>query len=122
MTISNCANENCDRRFFRPNVRILESAEAVELIAEVPGADEHSTDVTVENDTLTLTARVADPEAVGRKVVYTELRDGDYRRSFQLSDKIDRQRIEARVKDGVLRVRMPKSDQAVSKKIAVLAG
>lgn len=122
MTTSNSANENCDRRFFRPNVRILESAEAVELIAEVPGADEHSTDVTVENDTLTLTARVADPEAVGRKVVYTELRDGDYRRSFQLSDKIDRQRIEARVKDGVLRVRMPKSDHAVSKKIAVLAG
>ncbi len=122
MSVTNCAAANCDKRFFRPSVRILESAEAVELIAEVPGADENSTDVTVENDTLTLTARVAGPETDGRRVVYTELRDGDYRRSFQLSDKIDRLRIEARVKDGVLRVRLPKSDQAVSKKIAVLAG
>ncbi len=122
MSGTNCASPNCERRVFRPNVRILESAEAVELIAEVPGADESSTDLLLENDTLTLTARVAATSDAGQKLVYSELRDGDYRRSYQLSDEIDRQHIEARVKDGILRVRLPKAAKAQSKKIHVLAG
>lgn len=121
MSLQNCA-QVADRRFFQPHVRILESAEAVEVIAVVPGADEQSTDLTIENDTLTLTARVASSDVEGRKLVYTELRDGDFRRSFQIPDAIDRQKIEARVKDGILRIRLPKHDTVQPKKVAVLAG
>ncbi|OYW18244.1 MAG: hypothetical protein B7Z55_10985, partial [Planctomycetales bacterium 12-60-4] len=92
MAATNGARDLCERQFYRPNVRVLESAEAVELIAEIPGADESSTDVTIENNTLTLTARVNEGATDGRKVVYSEVRNGDYRRSLQLSDKIDRAR------------------------------
>jgi HSP20 family protein len=122
MSGTNCGPRCETERFFQPNVRIWESTEAIELVAEVPGADESSTDLTVEHDTLTLTARVPRVDLGTGKLVYSELRDGGYRRTFRLSDQIDRQKIEARVKDGVLRVRLPKSDQAVSKKISVLAG
>jgi HSP20 family protein len=110
------------RRVYRPNVKILESPEALELVAEVPGADENSTELTIEEHTLTLRARVAPVTENGRKVVYSEYGDREYERTFQLSDAIDRQKIEARVKDGVLHVVLPKSEHTLSKKIAVLAG
>lgn len=111
-----------NRRVFRPSVKILESPEALELVAEVPGADENSTELTIEQDVLTLRARGSAVGADGRTVVYSEYSDRDYERSFQLTDGIDRQKIEARVKDGVLRVILPKSENVLTKKIAVLAG
>jgi len=110
------------KRVYRPSVQIFESPEAVELVAEVPGADEATTELTLKNDELTVRASVAVPEQNGSKLVYAEYGTGDYERTFHLSDAIDRQRIEARVKDGVLRVRLPKTDYAQTKKISVLAG
>jgi HSP20 family molecular chaperone IbpA len=71
---------------------------------------------------LTLRARVPVPEQNGSRLVYAEYGTGDYERTFRLSSDIDRQKIEARVKDGVLRVRLPKAEHARTKKIAVLAG
>jgi HSP20 family protein len=115
-----CGNGQC---VYRPSVQIFESSEALELVAEVPGADESNTELTLENDELTLRALV--PEATtgdGSKLVYAEYRPGDYERKFRLSEGIDRQRIEAKVKDGVLRVRLPKAEHAQTKKITVLAG
>uniref|UniRef100_A0A7C4LLV4 Hsp20/alpha crystallin family protein n=1 Tax=Schlesneria paludicola TaxID=360056 RepID=A0A7C4LLV4_9PLAN len=111
-----------NRRVYRPSVQVFESPEAVELVAEVPGADESTTELTLENDELTLRARVPVPEQNGSRLVYAEYGTGDYERTFRLSSDIDRQKIEARVKDGVLRVRLPKAEHARTKKIAVLAG
>jgi HSP20 family molecular chaperone IbpA len=53
------------------------------------------------------------------QMAYAEYDVGDYQRSFRLSDDIDRDRIEAMVKDGVLRLRLPKADTAKARKIAV---
>jgi HSP20 family molecular chaperone IbpA len=116
------ANSTC-RVVYKPSVKILESKDGLELIAEVPGADQNSTEVVVEKDTLVVRARVTEPIVVdGHRVVYADHRDGDYERTFQLAPDIDRTRIEAHVKDGVLRVHLPKSVQALPQKINVLAG
>ncbi len=116
------SNSSC-RVIYKPNVKILESVDGIELIAEVPGADQTSTDVVVEKDTLVLRARVAAPAPVAEtRVVYADHRDGDYERSFQLSPDIDRAKIEAHVKDGVLRVRLPKVQPVLPQKVTVLAG
>lgn len=116
------SNQAC-RVVFKPNVKILESVDGLELIAEIPGADQSSTDVVLEKDTLVLRARVTSTEPSPQsRVVYADHRDGDYERSFQLAPEIDRSRIEAHVKDGVLRVRLPKVQQALPQKINVLAG
>ena len=114
-----CAEGQC---VYRPSVQIFESPEALELVAEVPGADEANTELTLENDELTLRAKVAETNGNGGKLVYAEYGRGNYERTFRLSEGIDRQRIEAKVKDGVLRVRLPKAEQAQTKKITVLAG
>lgn len=116
------AGDAC-RTVYKPSVKILESVEGLELIAEVPGADQNSTEVVVNKDTLVVRARVTEsPANPDARVVYADHRDGDYERTFQLAPEIDRSRIEAHVKDGVLRVRLPKSQAALPQKISVLAG
>jgi len=118
----NCGTGCGSKRVYRPSVQVFESTEAVELVAEVPGADETSTELTLNKDELTVRARVTEPKENGSKLVYAEYGIGDYERTFRLSEEIDRQKIEARVKDGVLRVRLPKAEHVQPKKINVLAG
>jgi HSP20 family protein len=56
------------------------------------------------------------------KSLSTEYGVGDYERSFTLPNEIDRECIQATVKHGVLKLTLPKAQQAVAKKITVAAG
>lgn len=110
------------RNVFRPLVDLVETSEAVLLEADLPGVDERSVDITLENRVLTVRGRVEPPQFEGMTPVHTEYGIGDYERSFTLSDEIDRDRIEAAVRNGVLRVTLPKSRQAHARRISVQAG
>lgn len=105
-----------------PPVQIYEGAEAFELIAEIPGADDQSTDITVDQGVLTVSARMTAPKPTDAKLSYAEFSEGCYRRSFQLSDAVDPQGIEATVAKGVLTVRLPKSKTVLPQKVRVIAG
>lgn len=124
MSQNDCGQSNGTCRVvYKPSVKILESVDGLELIAEVPGADQTSTEVVVEKDFLVLRARVTTaPPSSESRVVFADHRDGDYERAFTLAPEIDRTRIEAHVKDGVLRVRLPKVQNALPQKITVMAG
>ena len=110
------------RPVYRPTVDILETDHAVTLVADVPGADEGSTDITLEKNVLTVRAKVGVPQFEGYTLAHCEYGLGDFERSFTISNEIDREGIEASVRDGVLTVTLPKARQAVAKKIAVKAG
>lgn len=105
-----------------PPVQVYEGEDAFQLIAEVPGADDQSTEVTVEKGVLTLSARMTPPPTNGSKLAYSEFTDGCYRRTFELSDAVDPQGIEATVAKGVLTVRLPKSKAMLPQKVRVVAG
>lgn len=109
-------------KLYRPNVDIVDTPESVLLTADVPGADEQSVEMTIEKDVLTLHARVEPPKFEGYAPASFEYGVGDYERKFTLSHDIDRSAIEASVKDGVLRVRLPKRKGAGSHKIRVNGG
>ena len=87
----------------------------------MPGADENSIDITVEKNVLTIEALVDPINNNGFSPIYTEYGVGDYRRSFVLSDEIDKDNINAIVKDGVLIIELQKSKEAKAKKILVKA-
>lgn len=110
-----------DRKVFVPSVDIIERKDDLMLIADMPGVDEKSLDITLEKNILIINGFV-EPELPDKhKLVYAEYSVGDYQRTFTLSDEIDRERIQASVKNGVLRLVLPKAETAKVKKIAVQA-
>ena len=110
-----------DRKVFVPSVDIIERKEDLLLIADMPGVDDKSLDITLEKNILTINGYV-EPEIPDKhKLVYAEYSVGDYQRTFTLSDEIDREKIQAGVKNGVLRLILPKAEAAKVKKIAVKA-
>jgi HSP20 family protein len=108
-----------ERRTVPPAVDIYETPEGSVLVADVPGCDEKSVDIHLEDDVLTITARRADETVADHDATYAEYRPADYERSFSVSELIDTAKITATVKDGVLRVTLPKAEAAKPKKIAV---
>ena len=108
------------RRTFMPRADIYETPEAVIVFAEMPGVDDKSVDITIEKNVLTLSGRVEpDPLPEGVRLAYEEYEVGDYRRSFTLTDRLDREHIQATLKQGVLKVTLPKFAPAQPQKISV---
>ena len=108
------------RKVFVPAVDIYETKDTIVLIADLPGTDEKSVNVTLEKNVLTVTGEVEPEEHQGYSVSYAEYETGDYQRSFTISDEIDQDKVEARVKNGTLRVTLHKSEKAKIKKIPIL--
>ena len=109
------------RRSFVPRADIYETESEIIVIADVPGASEKTVDITLEKNVLSITAYVEPAIPNGLDIAYAEYEEGDYQRSFRLSDEIDRDKIEATVSEGVLRLVLPKAKEAMTKKIAVTA-
>jgi HSP20 family protein len=110
------------RPVFLPAVDIYESKEALVLIADMPGVNNEGVEIHLEDSELTIRGRVEEDEADAAMPVYTEYRTGDYYRNFTLSNIIDQQKIEANIKDGVLRILFPKAETAKPRQITVEAG
>ena len=109
------------RRVFIPKVDIYETGEAVILLADMPGVDEESVDITLEKNILTIKGYVNLEGEEGYGLAYNEYDVGDYERTFALSDEVDRNQIEAAMKDGILQLTLPKAEMARTRKIAVKA-
>ena len=107
------------RRSFIPKADIYETEKEIIVLADIPGANEKTVDVTLEKNVLSINAYIEPAIPSGFDIAYAEYEEGDYQRSFRLSDEIDRDKIEATVSDGVLRLRLPKLQEAATKKIAV---
>jgi HSP20 family molecular chaperone IbpA len=116
------AERTRDRLAFVPRVDIYETDEAITVIADMPGVDENSVDVTLESKELTINGCVEPEMPEGYDLAYAEYQVGDYQRAFTLSDEIDSDGIEASVKDGVLRLHLPKITEARKRKIDIKAG
>ncbi len=99
-----------------PAVDIIERKHERVVVVDLPGADESTIEVNAENDLLTLTARVAAQEPQDMQVLYRGFELRDYRRVFTLPDDVDRQRISAKCKHGVLHVTLPKRPEAQARR------
>lgn len=107
---------------FLPHTDIYEEGDQIVIVADVPGANEDSVEVTLEKNILTINAYVNSAMPEGYNLTYAEYEVGDYQRSFRISQEIDRDKIKAVIKDGVLRLFLPKAADARTRKISVKAG
>jgi HSP20 family protein len=101
------------RPVFLAPADIYETKESIVVLAEMPGVGSDGVDITLERRVLTIRGR----GAAGGHSGYQCVTDGDYERVFTLSENIDRDRIEATLKDGVLHLVLPKAETAKPRKI-----
>jgi HSP20 family molecular chaperone IbpA len=109
------------RKAYTPTVDILEKKDEIIVTADMPGIDEKSVDLSLEKNVLTIYG-MTDPEPQKTsRPFYAEYGVGDYQRAFTISEEIDRDGIRATVKNGVLRLVLPKAQAAKTRKIEVQA-
>jgi HSP20 family protein len=106
-------------RVYVPTADVYETADALSVILEMPGVDKSNVDVRVKDDVLTVEGRLDLSKYQGLQPLYTEYNVGHYARSFQLSSKIDQNKIAAEMKDGVLSLLLPKAEEAKPRTIRV---
>ena len=109
-------------RVFIPAADIFETENQFTILADLPGVDEKSVDITLEKNVLDISGYVKPFEPEGFSPAYQEYEMGDFRRKFILSDEVDRNSIDATVKDGVLRLLLTKAPDYKARKISVKAG
>jgi HSP20 family protein len=106
---------------YRPHVDIVEAADELTLVADMPGVKSDAIDIHFEDGVLSIRGTVADRYPKDANYLLAEYGIGDFYRTFRVSEQIDTSRIHATSVDGVLTVHLPKAEAAKPRKIAVQA-
>ncbi len=104
--------------YFTPAVDICESEKELVLLADMPGVDAGNLDIDLKDDTLSIVGKVVFGSEHGTALL-TEYSVGNFFRNFHITDMVDQNKITATMTDGVLRLVLPKADEAVPRKIPV---
>ncbi len=107
---------------FNPAVDIFETEKEITLLADIPGVNADTLTIDLRDDTLTLQGEVKPENRPDEQIVLHEYQVGSYFRQFTISEAIDQKKIDAKLKDGVLQLSLPKAEKVVPRKITVKAG
>ena len=107
------------RKKFVPRCDVIERGDAIVLVLDMPGADEKSVELKLERNTLTVIGHAESVFQNGERALLREYNEGDFERTFSISEDLDSQSIDASMRDGVLQVVIPKSPQVKPRKITV---
>lgn len=103
-------------QYINPSVDIFESADGLTLVADMPGLDEKSLDISIEDGVLTIKGDA--PTGAG-DFYHQEFAMAGYWRQFLLSDSFDVEKARASIKHGVVTLEVPKAEAAKPKRIEV---
>ena len=109
-------------RAFQPDVDIYETKDSLWLRADMPGVDEKSVRVNLNDGVLTIDGTVSIDDYRDLEPVYSEYRVGNYSRRFSVSNAIDVDRINGKMVEGVLHLELPKAEKAKPRQIAITTG
>lgn len=103
-----------------PAVDVLETDTEFQIRAELPGIEKEQVSLAVEEGVLTISGRrEQEKEENGKRYHKIERAYGSFARSFTVPDIVDQHKVSAEFKNGVLTVRLPKSEKARPKSIEV---
>jgi HSP20 family protein len=108
--------------FVVPPVDVFEDDSGITLLADLPGVSRDRLGVRVDGENLLIEAVAATVGPQDMQLIYGEAQVPSYRRQFTLSRELDASRIEANLKDGVLRLTIPKLEEAKPRRIEVQVG
>ena len=101
-----------------PPVDIYETENDVILLADVPGVTKENLHLDINEDELTIRGSFPEHNGDGKRLM-DELVYGEYRRTFTLGDTVDREKIAARLENGILTLTLPKHEKVKPRKIAI---
>ena len=105
---------------FTPAIDVYQDKDNVIVETPLPGVDPEKVDITIENDVLTISGNSEDTKEVKREDYYRkEVRRGSFSRSVILPMSVKADQAEAHSEKGILKVTIPKAEEAKPKKIAV---
>jgi len=106
-----------------PSMEIYEADNEMLVEAELPGVDTKDIDVRVENNVLTVRGeRKCEEDTMRGRAHRQEFCYGAFMRSVALPTTVDQDKVKAELKDGILRVHLPKTEQARARQIQIQAG
>ena len=109
------------RTVFTPKVDLYETQDSITLLADVPGVNESGINIVLDGNLLTINAYTQVEKQQGLNLIHSEWDTADFQRVLTLSDDVDREGIKAKIKNGVLRLTLPKRAQSKIKKVTVQA-
>ncbi|MFZ0107577.1 MAG: Hsp20/alpha crystallin family protein [Thiobacillus sp.] len=105
-----------------PLVNVFEDAAGITLYADLPGVPRDRLNLQVEADTLTIEGEVSLDTLEGMEATHAEIGLPRYRRVFTLSKELDSEKVSAELRNGVLKLRIPKAEHAQPRRIEVKVG
>lgn len=116
-------SERAEKRLtLSPAVDVIEDAHGVTLWADLPGVARDSLEIRVHDNNLRIEASASVPTRDGLRLQHAEVRVPDFARSFTLGPEFDTSKIEANLKDGVLKLLIPRREEARPRRIEVAIG
>lgn len=120
--VSTNAEQTRPGSVYTPDVDIFESDKEITLLVDMPGVTTDNLNIDLRDDVLTLTGEAETDSEASEEPIVVEYGVGKYYRQFTLSEVVDQAKITADLKDGVLRLVLPKVEKATPRKITVTAG
>jgi len=110
------------RGTFTPRIDLTENDKGYRLTAELPGMDEKDIEVILDEDVLTIKGeKKQEKDERGKDYYYAERSYGSFQRTIPLPTEVDKDKVKAKFKKGILTVELPKTKEALKeiKKIPV---
>jgi HSP20 family molecular chaperone IbpA len=111
-----------DELVVRPAVDIFEDPHGIMVVAEMPGVSKDRLSIQADRNSLTIEGEALINMPAGMEAIYADVQSTRYARSFTLSGELETDAIDARLKDGVLTIRIPKRAEYRPRKVEVRVG
>jgi HSP20 family protein len=104
-----------------PAMNVYDGKDDVLVTVQAPGVKKEDLNIELRENTLTVSANRPAPQYQNANVLREECAYGEFKRSLRIDTRVQNDKIEAQLKNGILLVRMPKSDEAKPKQITIQA-
>lgn len=105
-----------------PPVDVIEDASGITLYADLPGVPRDKLTIRVESGALTIEGEVSLPVGANVEASHAEVNLARYQRTFTLGQELDCEKVAAELKNGVLKLHIPKAEHAKPRKVEVRVG
>ncbi len=104
--------------YFTPAVDICETETDLLVVVDMPGVSGDKVEIDLKDNILSLTGKMENTTPEGNELL-REYREGNYYRTFRITDTVDQQKIGASMSDGVLTLKLPKAEKAAPRNIPI---